>query len=495
MTQSVPEAFLASGRSREELTAALRRASALRDALDKMSLAAEESAVRACQTAATAKQADEFYRKAIFLLYHFVTPPNPEVRPHLEAFREMLQERVGHEHLEIALHELKNLLERTAPEIVHPVVELEAPEGEPTCPDTDRLRHEVLERSRHIYVDLLEALRLDLDEEYTTQVGNLFERVRNCPDMETLLRLGAEVTGVVRRFSREVVDKRREAQAFATEILVNLADLNASLKATLAQNEDQGRSDAAFNASLDTQLESLHGSVTSANDLGALKERIIAGLRTVGQTVERKRREDEVRLGETQLQLATIRSEFGRLAKRVASVQRENITLARKVQLDPLTGIHNRYAFTRRLESEHARIKRYNSKASVVMADIDHFKVINDTYGHLVGDKVLVEVARRLKSTMRESDFLARYGGEEFVAILPETGLENALAAAEKMRVRIENTDFMVRGTILDITISCGVAEILADTKNAFQALDNADKALYEAKRTGRNKVRGQQPT
>ncbi len=492
MAQSVPDSFLAPGRSREDLTVALHRGAALRNHLDKVFLSAEEAEVRACQTAASAKQADEFYRRAIFLLYRLVSAPAPDIETNLTTFREMLMERVGPEHLAPLLRELEAALEQNTRE-APPVVKLgpEAGSGQ-KCPQAEPLRNDLLEKYRQVYVELLEALRLDLDEEYTSQVGKLMALVMGCRDMETLFVLGGEVAEIVRRFSREVVDKRREAQAFATEVLSNLADLHAYLKATVAQSDERSRSDTAFSDSLDSQLDTLHRSLERTADLESLKTLIQDGLRSVKEAVQRKRQEDQALLGETQRQLTAIRSEFGKLAKMVASVQRENMALARKVQFDPLTGIYNRYAFTRRLESEHARIKRYGSTASVVMADIDHFKVINDTYGHLVGDKVLVEVAQRLKSALRESDFLARYGGEEFVVIMPETSLENALAGAEKMRERIENTDFMVRDQVLGITISCGVAEVAAAAQSTLQALDSADRALYQAKRTGRNKVCGE---
>ncbi len=157
---------------------------------------------------------------------------------------------------------------------------------------------------------------------------------------------------------------------------------------------------------------------------------------------------------------------------------------------DPLTGIYNRQAMEQRAESEIVRARRYRHPLSVFMIDIDHFKRINDTYGHSAGDAVLIAFADNLGSTTRSIDILARYGGEEFVVLLPESNLETALQLAERIREQISAMPVSIHdGEQLHVTISIGVAS-LSEHADTFDALlDDADKAMYAAKASGRNCV------
>ena len=138
------------------------------------------------------------------------------------------------------------------------------------------------------------------------------------------------------------------------------------------------------------------------------------------------------------------------------------------------------------LEREVERAKRYKKPLSILLLDIDDFKRINDTQGHLVGDKVLKELVEEIRKNVRRVDMLGRYGGEEFVVVLPETGLREAKKVAEKIRKRVERKNFTHS---LKVTISIGVAELdlLKDTVDFL--LSKADNAMYVAKRKGKNNV------
>ncbi len=156
---------------------------------------------------------------------------------------------------------------------------------------------------------------------------------------------------------------------------------------------------------------------------------------------------------------------------------------------DGLTGIYNRRYFEGRIKEEFDRNKRYGQSFSLCMFDLDHFKRINDTCGHLYGDSVLQSVAEMITATIRTSDILVRYGGEEFCLMLPETGLENAAATAERCRAAIEGYAFMHQNERLRITISLGVAELTDNIVSPESLIEKADQALYEAKKAGRNRV------
>ena len=156
---------------------------------------------------------------------------------------------------------------------------------------------------------------------------------------------------------------------------------------------------------------------------------------------------------------------------------------------DGLTGLLNRRYWESCLEREFARHQRYDNPVSLVIFDIDHFKRVNDTYGHQPGDEVIRATARITSQLVRETDFAGRYGGEEFVVLLPGTTLDGAAQFAERLRSTIERQQLDYQGSPLTFTISLGVAT-LADDMAGYQALlERADKALYQSKEGGRNQV------
>lgn len=167
----------------------------------------------------------------------------------------------------------------------------------------------------------------------------------------------------------------------------------------------------------------------------------------------------------------------------------ENARLYCLAITDTLTKAYNRQYLFQRLPQEIDRVRRYKSPLSVILADIDHFKVFNDTYGHLAGDFVLKEVVRLAKSQIRDVDMLVRYGGEELLFILPNTGLEGAMVTAERVRRALDAAAFPWSNKQLHVTVSMGVAQYdAADSDEEF--LKRADQALYLAKSQGRNCVR-----
>jgi diguanylate cyclase (GGDEF)-like protein len=160
-----------------------------------------------------------------------------------------------------------------------------------------------------------------------------------------------------------------------------------------------------------------------------------------------------------------------------------------RVDRDGLTGLPNRAAFDERLEVEARRFHRYRRPMALLVLDLDHFKAVNDTYGHPTGDAVLQRVADLLRANTRDPDIPARYGGEEMVVILPETMLRPAIEVAERIRTAVEATRFDHEGRSIDLTVSIGVSACPECVDDPADLLRAADDALYEAKRDGRNRV------
>ena len=162
--------------------------------------------------------------------------------------------------------------------------------------------------------------------------------------------------------------------------------------------------------------------------------------------------------------------------------------LKKEAIYDFLTKCYNKKEIEFLLERFLKEAIRYNLPLSVMMLDIDHFKKINDTYGHLAGDFVLKEVAKIIKSTIRKSDACGRFGGEEFLIILPNTKLSGAMKLAERIRENIQNHQFVFQEHKITITVSIGITSV-SKNDSIFSIIERADEALYEAKHKGRNRV------
>jgi diguanylate cyclase (GGDEF)-like protein len=189
----------------------------------------------------------------------------------------------------------------------------------------------------------------------------------------------------------------------------------------------------------------------------------------------------------------------------ICGVCLENVTNRERLLIsgltDPLTELHNRRYLDRRLEEELARASRYRQPLSCLFIDADYFKRINDTYGHPVGDLVLKELAKRIRSQLRASDVATRYGGEEFAILLPQTTLAEALLLAERIRIEVySNPVSLEDGSSLRLSVSIGVSETLPmlgkshHKKLGRHLLASADQALYSAKAKGRNRIEYEVP-
>ena len=181
-----------------------------------------------------------------------------------------------------------------------------------------------------------------------------------------------------------------------------------------------------------------------------------------------------------------------RRAQALETTRADNRRLEALATTDPLTRVLNRRALLDRLTAEVDRARRYDSSLALLLFDVDHFKEINDTAGHLAGDSVLRQLGALLEDAVRKVDVVARYGGEEFVAMLPETSSEGAAVFAERLRERIAAQSFDIGGQrSVRLTVSIGIATFpssgVASTDDLFA---RADEALYRAKSGGRNQVR-----
>ncbi len=193
---------------------------------------------------------------------------------------------------------------------------------------------------------------------------------------------------------------------------------------------------------------------------------------------------EERKQAEAQLQNANIQ-----LKQQVEEIQLLQTNMRELAIRDSLTGLHNRHFLHEALAHELARAKRERYFVSFLLVDIDHFKKVNDTFGHATGDVVLKTIARQFQEFTRDGDILVRYGGEEFLLVLPNRSKAVAAQIAERLRVAVQRLNIEDNGSYLAITISCGISEFPTDSNKETQVLALADKALYAAKNGGRNQV------
>lgn len=186
------------------------------------------------------------------------------------------------------------------------------------------------------------------------------------------------------------------------------------------------------------------------------------------------------------LVIAMIASElFYRIRRRQFDLQRELRQLA---SIDALTGLHNRRELEQRINEEMSRSRRHGEPMSVVIGDLDHFKRVNDEFGHAVGDDVLRAVGERMRRNLRTEDLAVRWGGEEFLLLLPATDRNHAIQVADKIRIAIADRPIGCNGREVPVTISFGVAQ-LEDNEEVSELVRRADDAMYRAKKAGRNQV------
>lgn len=265
--------------------------------------------------------------------------------------------------------------------------------------------------------------------------------------------------------------------------LVPVLDDLAVLVLSLADSGQRG-----FDQSLREQVSGLQASVQQATDLNSLKLAVDSRLNGLLASMDEHQREQAEHEQEVSGRLQALMERVNSMEQDAKAFHSHLEDQRQKALTDPLTGLPNRAALSERLEQEVARRHRDGGDLLLAVLDIDHFKRINDDFGHLAGDKVLKIIAGELRKRLRQADFIARFGGEEFVVLLPATSLEAGRQLLERLRAAIAACPFHFKGEPLSITCSAGITAF--EGNEAGEAVfERADQALYRAKRAGRDRL------
>lgn len=316
----------------------------------------------------------------------------------------------------------------------------------------------------HLVIDNISELVLD-DRWLHGQIATVLELVSQPLDLRRL--------DEVERRMKDVIYKQ-------SALKKSLTEAQEQLKAMLATFVDRLADFSASTGSYHDKIERCAEKISQASDIAELTE--------VLDEVMHETRAVQLDARRTHDELQQMRQRVSAAEQEVQRLRQELAQASELVRHDPLTGALNRKGMDEAIETEVSRSRRHGSRLCLALLDIDDFKKLNDSLGHAVGDAALVHLAQVVEDTIRPEDTLARYGGEEFVILLPNTALEDAVTAMTRVQRELTRRFFLHDNQKVLITFSCGVAELGAD-ETAQEALERADKALYRAKRAGKNRV------
>lgn len=281
---------------------------------------------------------------------------------------------------------------------------------------------------------------------------------------------------------------QHEFEAYLKQLNERLESFQSGLLAASENHADQQSASRQLDHQLREHVDDLQISVQQAADLDSLKQVLERRLEGLIGTMDHHQQQRDQREQEVATRLQA-------LSSRVATMEQEALGFRvhleeqrQKALIDTLTGLPNRAAWNERLEQEIDQLQRKQSSLLLGILDLDHFKRINDGYGHLAGDKVLKIIAGQLRKRLRASDFIARFGGEEFVLLLPTTPMDEGLALLERLRESIEQCPFHFKGERVTVTVSMGITAF-SQGERSDVVLKRADQALYRAKDEGRNRI------
>ncbi len=354
--------------------------------------------------------------------------------------------------------------------------------GGSSTPAPDPGAAEAMEDIRRALIRMLE--HIDCSGELKRLTKRQRDRLTNTldptllPDMlQAIADLAETAAGLQKKRFEEFAQKLAEQMANLQSVVSACADAEGESEANREQLESK----------INERTRSIQGHIGKAANLSELQRAVTLEVGGITKDLDSFREADQLRHKKFEASMDVLHARLGEAQAECNDLYSEIAKLRQRSQLDSLSGLPNRAAFMMRAQVEYERATRYGSPLSIAVVDIDHFKRINDSFGHRAGDTVIAELGSLIARNLRKSDFVCRYGGEEFVMLLPETTLDRAYQAAEKVRIAVSECPFAFRDRRVQLSVSIGVAE-LEPKQSISDLVEKADVALYEAKSAGRNR-------
>lgn len=436
-------------------------------------------------------QMSDFLRRAITTVIALSSRnENGVISAGLASFKKAVLEGESIDALEASLQRLKNMAMHTETEgLPVPAAGLWDKFRVFSRKNQQKVIDGYLQEIKSIYLSIAEEFDQDLGENYASQLTLFRKDVEDSADVEHLIALKQDLLVVIQAYNQTLNEERNQITDFITEISSYLLGIERQFVHSFSQSDQCHAVNSSFNNLIELHIDDMKKSAQISSTLAEFKNLVVSRLASIRAALEEKRREEEIRQESINEEMKTLQQNVTRMKKEIDQVQEKRKALEKEVLIDQLTGAANRRAFKRRLKEELQRYQRYHHFFSMLLFDIDHFKAINDRFGHWAGDKCLKELIKRIKPILRETDFLARWGGEEFVILLAGTDLESATGVAERLRKAVENTRFIYHKQEINFTVSIGVSEVASADMSQETIFNRVDKAMYEAKRRGRNQV------
>ncbi|TCT23886.1 diguanylate cyclase [Thiobaca trueperi] len=343
---------------------------------------------------------------------------------------------------------------------------------------------ETLPAFNQVLFDLIH--RLDLPAELSANFDRIAARLCDPPSTTLARQIVEDIAELMARARQHVEREKKDIESFLSQLTGRLQELDQSLKETVSTHGETTSQGDAIDASLSAEVAGIRKSVSEAENIDQIKHSIQSHLSNIQMHMDARKQLEQSRIKRTELEIQRLKDSLSQVQEESSALRTRLIQERDRALHDTLTGLHNRLAYEERIALEYERWARYGHPLVLSIWDVDHFKRINDSYGHNAGDNVLKILGKLLSKQTRKSDFVARFGGEEFMLLLPETGIQAAFEVTEKLRQLIATAQFMYRGQQVPVTMSCGLAECLTgDTTESLYR--RADAALYAAKQGGRN--------
>ncbi len=311
------------------------------------------------------------------------------------------------------------------------------------------------------------------------------ENGENSPQFFTLLE---NFISLLNQAKSNRSKEQEEIDAFLFKVTTQLERLEGDAEGVRRFVKESSRANKRLNKNVSGNVSDIKLASDDATTLGGLREAITTKLDTITAELE-------AHLNDTESRAEKAEQENHEMSLTIKEMEAESICLKAAIKLnrdralsDGLTGVPNRQAYNERIEGDFLRWKRFGEPLTLLVWDIDHFKDVNDRFGHQAGDLVLKEVANIIASNLRETDFVARYGGEEFVMLMLGASKEEVLQKANSIREKIKARGFNSNGKPLKVTASCGLTQFTEADGSHEAAFERADKAMYEAKNGGRDR-------
>jgi len=377
------------------------------------------------------------------------------------------------------------LLEGTlATSIIEDLVDMLETDSELTSPEPDEKSPEI-QISNIISPIFRMCSQLELSKQQQADLQDLMGRTNKTTNIDEIGNVLEDVSELI---LGSIANSTGQFESFLVRLKQRLDTVNKWIMSSGETNKAITDCSDTFSKQISSQVNDIQTSFSQVENIIDLEEVVNASLEVILNGVssfDHQRQKLERTAAKT---ISELENELEQ-AKNETETLKNNLQQQKLRELtDPLTKLPNRQAYNERLHQEFKRFERYNTPLSLIIGDIDLFKKINDSHGHIVGDAALKDTSRILQKSIRATDFVARFGGEEFVIIMPETNMTAATKATNKIRLAIQQNQIAEGSVQLNLTMSFGVATFTAeDTTKAV--LERADKALYRAKSKGRNLV------